>query len=362
MSGYQNNGPSIGWFCSYTPEEILHAAGFNPIGIKRSSGCEDEDIYLGRSMCSFVHSIFGGALNNKYEYLDGVIIPHCCECMRRLYDGWVEWNDQVSPSFAYQLDVPDFSTDLSIKYFSKNIIRFKEAIEKQYNCEISENSIIESINIYNKTRELLKKMYDLRKRPEPPISGTQVLEILEICMTTQKEIFNEYFEIFIESIAKNPIGYFKDFRYRILIYGGIYNPALVKYIERDGTGGVVVCEDACLGARYFDKQVDLKEGADPYEAISTRYLSKMPCPRMSGRRHGEEMPDNLLELIKEYRADAVVYYITKRCDNLYWEYPVIQELLEKNNIPLKRIEGDISGDIQQREIRSFIEFLDFNQD
>jgi hypothetical protein len=37
----------------------------------------------------------------------------------------------------------------------------------------------------------------------------------------------------------------------------------------------------------------------------------------------------------------------------------MKDAMEKENIPIKKIEGDISGDIPQREIRSFIELLDF---
>jgi len=66
-----------------------------------------------------------------------------------------------------------------------------------------------------------------------------------------------------------------------------------------------------------------------------------------------------VKLVREFRADAVIYFATKRCDNLFWEYQFIKDALEKENIPIKKIEGDISGDIPQREIRSFIELLDF---
>jgi benzoyl-CoA reductase subunit C len=356
---YKCEGPSMGWFCTYTPEEIIHAAGYTPLGIRVSSGYEDDDVHIGRNMCSFIHSIFGAALSNEYEYMDGVIIPHCCECMRRLYDGWVEWNDSVKPKFVYQIDVPNVNTHISVDYFVTVLRAFIGALEKKSGRTITDDSLIMSIHVFNKTRDLLRRLYELRKKDNPPISGEDVAEILDLCMTVPKEKFNVKFEPFLEELEKTSKPAFDDYRNRIVIYGGMFNPEIIKFAEREGTGGIVVCEDACNGVRYFDTNVNLTMDSDPVKAIARRYLSKMPCARMAGRRHGDRMPEDLLKIIKDYKADGVIYYITKRCENLYWEFPFIKEALDKHNIPLKRIEGDISGDIRTREIKSFIELLDF---
>jgi benzoyl-CoA reductase subunit C len=359
MEKHRSAGPSIGWFCTYTPEEIIHAAGYTPVGIRLSSGFEDDDVHLGRNMCSFVHSIFGAALNDDLAHLDGVIIPHCCECMRRLYDGWNQWNDSVKPAFAYQLDVPDANTQISLDYFTSVLRRFIRIMEAKSGKKITDESLVKSIQVFNTTRRLLRRLYELRKKNDPPVTGEQVLGILETCMSVPKEIFNAEFETYLSDLENNGKPAFTDYRNRILVYGGMFNPEVIKYVEKDGTGGVVVCEDACNGLRYFDVDVDLSDAVDPVRALGRRYLDKMPCPRMAGRRNGERMPEDLLKLVREYRADGVVYYITKRCENLYWEFPFIKEVLDAHNIPLKRLEGDIAGDIRTREIKSFIELLDF---
>lgn len=352
--------PVMGWFCTYTPEEILHAAGYDAFGIRTSSGSEDADVYLGRGLCSYVHSCFGGAVDNKYDFLDAVVIAHCCECFRRMYDGWQMWNDQVQPKTAYLIDVPTVTNEESVEYFRKNLLRFVKVIEEHCGREITEESLIESINLHNETRDLLSRLYETRKRDTTPVSGTQVLEILEKSMTAPKEEFNRNFEPLLQELEEAKEGVFDGNRFRILIYGGVGNPEMTKFIEKDETGGIVVCEDACNGLRYFDRKVDLSKDKDPIKALSKRYLSKAPCPRMAGQ-HGEKVPDNLLELVKEYKIDGVICYITKFCENLLWEYPFIQEKLEEHNVPLKRLEGDISGDIRKIEIKSFLELLELTR-
>ncbi len=351
-------GNSFAWVCTYTPEEIIHAAGFFPVGIRKSSGCEDEDVYLGRNMCSFAHSIFGGALRGSYGGMKGIVIAHGCECLRRLYDGWNEWNSLMEPSYAYQLNVPVMCNNLAIKYFESNLRSFIRELEANYSVSITDEKLLKSIKLYNQTRLLLNRLAALRERANPPVTGQQVWEIIDICMSTPKEVFNEVFEEFLLVLEADDKGLFESKRKRILVYGGLYNPEIVKYIEREDTGGMVVCEDTCNGLRYFDIPENELSTSDPVEMISRRYLSKMPCSRISGH-YEERIVSDLLALVKRYRVDGVVYYITKRCENQYWEFPSIKDALEMDGVPLKRIEGDISGDIPTRELKSFIELLNF---
>ena len=98
--------PKIGWFCAYTPIEIMDAAGLTPYGIREDWGEAYEDVYLGDSMCSYVRSCLEGALSGAYDFLDEVVIAHSCECMRRLYDAWLFKQEEIKPKRVFFLDVP----------------------------------------------------------------------------------------------------------------------------------------------------------------------------------------------------------------------------------------------------------------
>jgi len=357
MRELQTPEPVFGWLCTYTPEEILHAAGFTPVGIRRSSGCEAEDVYLGRNMCSFVHSIFGGALNGKYSGMKGIVTAHGCECLRRLYDGWKEWNSMLKPEFAYQLNVPVTCNDLSVDYFAHNLRSFIKVLEDTFSVSVTDEKLHASIKLFDKTRSLLARLSSLRERDNPPVSGQQAAEILDICMNSDRESFNAQFEPLLAELEKSSAGIFSSGRSRIMIFGGIFNPDIARCIEKEETGGIVVCEGTCSGLRYHDLP-DSGYNEDPVLMLSRRYLSKSPCPRMSGEIADKISPD-LTGLTKKYRVEGVIYYITKYCENHYWEYPFIRDTLEQNRIPLKRIEGEIAGDIPEREIKSFIELINF---
>ena len=72
----KNNKKVIGYYCTYIPEELLHAAGLLPYRI-RATGNEDTDlgdVYMVRFTCSFVRMTLDLALKGGYDFLDGLFI------------------------------------------------------------------------------------------------------------------------------------------------------------------------------------------------------------------------------------------------------------------------------------------------
>lgn len=336
-----------GWFCSYTPVEIIDAAGTLPAGIKYDSGAEHEDVLLGDSMCSYVRSCMGGALTNKYDDLSGVVIAHSCECMRRLSDGWEFRQHEIKPELIHILDIPKVVSDSSIKFFAGGIKRMKEDLENKYG-EISEDAIRKSIEKYNKIRETFKKIDDLRKKEDTAVTGTEIEQLMSEYFSTDPENFSkkayEFYESKKDASQPNNLP-------RVMIIGGPGNSSLIKTIEN--SGGLSVVENMCTGIRAFADESD--PDSDPYKELAKMYLEKTPCPRMLGDKAREGI-DEISSLAEEYNVDGILYFSMKFCANMQMQWA----LLKNNNsskIPIKVIEGDISSEINEREIHSFIKRL-----
>ncbi len=349
--------PTLGWFCTYTPVEILYAAGFETYGIRKSSGAETEDVYLGRPLCPYIHSIFGGALASRYSMLEGVVIAHSCECLRRLYDGWRQLGSQVTPAFCHLLDVPTVNTPSAVDYFEKNLQQLVKTLERQFDRKVTDEALHEAITLFNHTRSLLQRLYELRKHDHPPVTGSQVMEILDMAMTTDKKEFNRRFEPFLTRLENQESSdATRSRKQRLMVFGSVFNPEIIKFLEQDDIGGIVVCEDACNGMRFFDTVVE--PTGNPLKSLSSGYLGKAPCPRMAG----ELGVDYLLDLISQYRIDGLIYYIPKYCENLYLEFPYVSEKLDDLGVPYKRLEGEISGDLNKIELKSFIEMIELKKE
>jgi len=61
----------LGWLCTYTPEEIIHASGTIPYRIFKggeSLPVTAADQYLQRNICPFPRACLGYALNGEYDF------------------------------------------------------------------------------------------------------------------------------------------------------------------------------------------------------------------------------------------------------------------------------------------------------
>ena len=86
----KQNKKVIGHYCTYIPDELLHAATLLPFRI-RSTGHQDTDladIYMVRFTCSFVRATLDMALHGNYDFLDGLLICNSCDHSRRMFESF----------------------------------------------------------------------------------------------------------------------------------------------------------------------------------------------------------------------------------------------------------------------------------
>jgi len=336
-----------GWFCTYTPVELIHAANTIPYGIRNDSKAEHEDVLLGDSMCSYVRSCMGGALTNAYDDLSGVVIAHSCECMRRLSDGWAFRQNQIKPKLIHILDIPKIVTESSIKFFAGSLKRLKNDLENEYG-PISDESIFESIEKYKTTRILFTQVEDMRKNIDSAVTGLEVEELVNDYFAMPVEVFNEKLKKFIDEKKDLKSD---DLKPRIMIAGGPGNKSLIKAIEE--AGALCVCENMCTGSRAFAGTYG--DEKDPFELLARLYLEKNPCPRMLGEK-SRYKTDELPRLINDYKVDGIIYFSMKFCANMQMDWALLKNHTDID-IPMKVIEGDISSEINEREVYSFVKRL-----
>ena len=340
----------LGWFCTYTPVEVLHAAGARPVGIKSDSGAEHEDVLLGDAMCSYVRSCMGGALTGVYDGMEGVVISHACECMRRLSDGWNFRQGDIKPEMLHLLDVPKVITDSSVKFFANGIRRMAKDLEAKFG-PISEESLKRSMALFAETRNLFSEIDAIRKEKTACITGLEVEELITESWDMDREELNTRLAAFIDEKRSQLESAEESKAPRIMVIGGPGNKSLIPAIEE--AGGVSVVENMCSGLRAYTGESTPNE--DPYMELAEFYLSKTPCPRMLGKK-GEETIDELKEMIKEYKVDGIVYYSMKFCANMQMQYALLKNE-DVLGVPMKALEGDISSEVNEREVHSFIKRL-----
>jgi len=64
----------IGWFCSYVPEELIIAAGMEPVRLKgQVESLKEADSYISSNACHYVKNIMDSGLRSKLENVEGII-------------------------------------------------------------------------------------------------------------------------------------------------------------------------------------------------------------------------------------------------------------------------------------------------
>ncbi len=171
----------IGLLCTYAPEEIFYAAGMLPW---RVTGTWDSDlsraaVYRDLDSCRYCTHALEALLRGELEFLDGIVASDWDDDRRRLFDTWQHAN---KPAFTAIFTSPKSKSEISERYFAKEISRMASALEDFGGVKITEEKLRQAITVYNQSRKLLMQLYELRKRPVPPISGAEVLGITTASM------------------------------------------------------------------------------------------------------------------------------------------------------------------------------------
>ena len=343
----------VGYRCIYVPEEIIWAADMLPYELYGTpEAVSVADSYFQPCVCEFVRNVFDHAIEGRLSFLDEFVMPNTCDAMRRMYD---IWNAYVETSSCYIINNPQkLCSEENRTYYRRELERFKTEMEKLSGKKITDEALQQSIDVHNEIRRLLKEIYLLRKQDNPPISGGEALEVATATAIMSRDKVAPLLSQLLEELSTREVPEMD--RPRILVTGSVMdNPELVRMVE--GEGGVVVVDDLCNTTRKFWYEVDKED--DPLEAIY-RFNNKRPlCACMNPP---EVRFDYLMELIQDFKADAVIYFNLKYCHPFLYEAPLFRNKFQKQGIPTMFLETghDLSGLGQLRtRVQAFIEMLEF---
>ncbi|MEW5947234.1 MAG: 2-hydroxyacyl-CoA dehydratase family protein [bacterium] len=343
--------PKAGWLCSYTPIEILHAAGMLPVRVFGHGGAiRKADSYMHPNLCPYVRSVLDAALDGGCGHLEGVVFVNSCDAMRRLRD---VFGSYVNLGFNHLIDLPRGRSDGDVAYFGRELGNLKRAIEKCFGAEITGEALGDSIEKYEKSRDLYAELNDLRKESPPRISGTEMMRLGWQIYTTPPEIWSER----AESVLNGKKAAFPpppDGGRRVLLAGNmIHSPEITEFIE--GCGFDVVYDDTCTGGRFFE--MPMEDSGDPFGDLARAYLFRPACARMMVI---EERISRIIEKAKEFGAAGVIHHTLKFCDTYQYDAPNLKKSIEEAGLKTLFIEGDCTlGGFGQMKTRleAFAEIL-----
>jgi benzoyl-CoA reductase/2-hydroxyglutaryl-CoA dehydratase subunit BcrC/BadD/HgdB len=201
---------------------------------------------------------------------------------------------------------------------------------------------------------VIQTIGDLRKKPHPPITGTEFHQMVMASLASPKDLILPYILDFKKELEKREG--IKNYRARLMVVGGhLHDPEFIKIIESQG--GLVVADRFCTGTIPGFKTINLN-GESPYKTLAEYTFAKTLCPRMM--EDFDRRLNTIIDTVKEYTADGVVIEVIKFCDLWGVDSMPLVAALRQMGIPVLKLEREYrlgsEGQLRTR-VQAFIESI-----
>jgi bcr-type benzoyl-CoA reductase subunit C len=313
-----------GHVCTYTPEELLHACGLVPVRILPwSESTQQADNLLQSYACSLARSALELALTGQLDFLDLMLFSHTCDTMQNLADIWRR--NVHRPVFILSTPVA-CSGEAETAFYESELRRLRTALESIAG-PVTDERIAGAINLFDRHREAMRRLYALR-RETPQILPARLMHAATMsAFLMPREEHLSLIERFLASLElPHEVG--EDGRPRVFVIGAACRSEEYPAIIEDA-GCLIADDDLCTGSRAF--RVKPVQNSDPIKALAQMYMSRPPCP--AKHQPGFSAGVQLVEDVRNARADGVLFLFTKFCDPWGFDYPHMREALEAAGIP-----------------------------
>lgn len=357
----ERGGRVAGTFCTFTPVEILDAAGFAPVGLCGMSAetIPAAEVHLPKNLCPLIKSSYGFAVSDKcpYTYFSDLIVGETtCDGKKKMYELLGRLKE------TYVLHIPQGVTqEDALELWTRELRRFAAWLEKRFGVSITEEGLREAARVRNQERRARMALMELQKQSPPPAYGYQIYKALDsagFCFD-RGEVIDQLQKLTraLQAPYENGARPVPSSAKRILITGCPIGGVLDKTVRAiESQGGAVVCFENCTGIKAVTQLVDT-EAPDIYAAIAARYL-EIGCAVMTPNRRRLEQ---LRQLAAEYGAEGIVEIDLQACTPYCVESKTVRDLAAELGLPYLALETDYSqtdeGQLSTR-LEAFLEMME----
>ena len=363
---------ALAYNCSDIPEVLLDVEGCFSVRL-RAPRCTNPDLatyYMTNRSCPYSKSILERAFEGGYNFIDALLGQECCTTMNRM-EQYFDYCKLIPKEkfFTSFIDMPLKKTAWHAGYFRRQIEqKIIEPLGRVYGVDFSEEKLRAAIEQHNEVCRIITEIGDMRKLPNPPITGYEFHVIQLVSLTCPKDLILPYLRETLEEIkSREPEPKF-PFRARVMVAGSeIDDPDFTKLLE--GCGAYVVADRYCFGSIPGREEIIVRPGEDVLQAIADHYIQTNQCPRAMGPENVVARKQFLYKIAQEYGAEGVIVENMKFCE--YWGYERAQAAQWMRDgfslpgtLPVCQIEKDYTnaatGQLRTR-FQAFVESLEIKR-
>lgn len=358
----------IGYMCLFAPTELILAADAIPVRV--NSGWYDTsklgDRVVPVEVCPIIRSTIGAKmieLSPFMEQSDALISVLTCDGMTKLSEILSDYKT------VWNMNIPRVKDSTSsLRFWNDEIRNMKVQIEKFTGNKITRKNLKSAIEQTQRATKAFRRLQDLRKG-SPVIMGRDAMLVNQAYLWDDKKRWTEKTEALCDELEKRVQQ--KEWACppdtpRVLVTGTpMYWPdnwKLPNLVEEANPKGIIVADELCSGERILNDPIGVDEWSmdDMLKAISDRYLMASTCPCFTSEDGNEDRTNWLLNKVKNWNVQGVIYYVTRGCILCAMEYTGIKKALDKLNIPVYYLDTEYTReDVGQMKTRveAFLEML-----
>ena len=363
---------ALAYNCSYIPELLLDVEGCFGVRL-RAPRCTNPDLatyYMTNRSCPYSKSILERAFEGGYNFIDALLGQECCTTMNRM-EQYFDYCKLIPKEkfFISFIDMPLKKTEWHAGYFRRQIEqKIIEPLERVYGVDFSEEKLLAAIEQHNEVCRIISEIGNMRKLPNPPVTGYEFHVIQLVSLTCPKDLILPYLRETLEEIKQREPEPRFPFRARVMVAGSeIDDPDFTKLLE--SCGAYVVADRYCFGSIPGREEIIVRPGEDVLQAIADHYIQTNQCPRAMGPENVVARKQFLYKIAQEYGAEGVIVENMKFCE--YWGYERAQAAQWMRDgfslpgtLPVCQIEKDYTnaatGQLRTR-FQAFVESLEIKR-
>ena len=359
---------ALGYNCYYIPEVLLNLDGCFSTRL-RAPRCTSPDVatyYMTGRTCPYVRSILERAIEGGYNHLSCVFGSENCAAMERMEEQLYLLKPIKHENFFVTIIDPPMKGDkTNLDYYKVQLRKHVlKAMENVFGTDTSDAAMRRAIERFNELCRVITEIGEFRKLPNPPITGYEFHVIQLVSEVCPHDLILPYLKETLEEIkTREPDPEF-PFRARVVLAGSeIDDPEFTKLLEM--CGAMVVADRYCFGSLPSREEIEIQDGEDAFDAICRHYLHWNQCARFMDGMKIDQRHDALVQLVKDYNADGIVYENMKFCE--FWSYEKVLAshiMINEHGIPCCTIEKEYAlGSVGQLRTRfqAFVESLEIKK-
>jgi benzoyl-CoA reductase subunit C len=322
--------PLVGYLPAYAPRELIYAAGGLAVGLWGGGiGVEiiHGDAFYQSYICHLPRSVIELAKRGAYSVLDGIIFPSICDVVRNLSGMWQILFPQ---QWVQYLDLPqNFDREIGGRFYRTQLENLAHHI-----CGLPPNAayrknVQKAIRECNEQRRVLRQLMERRAGRPHLYPVDEYYFCFRSALVLPPGVHTQLVDDYMKACERRRLP--ERDNIRVLLVGAFCEQppiGLLRSIEQAGC--YIVNHDLLLGLHWFVK--DIPENGDPFSALSDALFDNTrsaPFKFQSPAERAEE----LVAMIRQWRADGVIFAAPSFCDPSLLEQPILQEALAKEKIP-----------------------------